>query len=89
MDAERFDSLTRVLAKRGPRRMALKSGVGIAATMLGVVGLRSSDAAATPAGRYTTARQYVPMGKISDAGFALKGFLTETIPSLTRAAEPS
>ncbi len=77
MDAERFDSLTRVLARRAPRRVALRSGVGLAATLLGVVGLRSSEAASTSAERYTAVRQYAVTGKTSDAGFALKGLLTE------------
>src|SRR6476469_4921995 len=73
MDAERFDSFARVLATR---RTALRGGAGIAAALLGIVGLRSAtDAASSSLGRHTVVRRYVLSGKASDAGKALKGLL--------------
>ena len=75
MDAERFDSLARVLARRTPRRAALRSGAGFAATLLGVAGLQAADAVDAPRGRYTAVRTYAISGQPGDAQKALKGLL--------------
>jgi hypothetical protein len=82
MDAERFDAFARILATRAPRRTALRGGAGVAAALLGIVGLRSStEAANSGLGRHTVVRRYALSGKASDAGNALKKLL----PSIEKA----
>lgn len=78
MDAERFDSLARVLAAKTPRRALFRGGAGFAAGWLGVARLRAADAAATPPlGHHTLVRQYALTGKVSDARKALKNLVAE------------
>ena len=78
MDAERFDSLARVLAAKTPRRAIFRGGAGFGAAWLGLVKLRPSSAAsAVQLGRHTLIRQYAVTGKVSDARKALKGLVAE------------
>lgn len=78
MDAERFDSLARVLAAKTPRRAVFRGGAGLGAAWLGLAKLRPSSAATSPQlGRYTLIQQYAVTGKVSDARKALKGLVSE------------
>ena len=75
---ERFDSFARALATR---RTALRGGAGIAAALLGIVGLRSANGRrhVRRSANIRSVRRYALSGKASDAGKALKGSLVSSI----------
>lgn len=83
MEPQRFDAITRSFATRFSRRSAMRhGGAGLAATLLGVVGVRSLDARQATSASYTVIRKYSLSGSSQEV---LQGLNSGFLPLIRQA----
>jgi hypothetical protein len=79
MESNRFDSLTKALAMRMPRRSMLKKTAGVASLALAAGHLRSTvaqDAGTTATDRFISVRRYSTSSSIQEATEGLRGIIS-------------
>src|SRR5688572_27088611 len=78
MDSNRFDAMTKALARRMPRRRMLKGSAGVAAMAFAANNVRSTvaqDSGTTAKDRFISVRRYTTSSSVEEATQGLHGLI--------------